>query len=182
MIGFFLVDVNAFSASDNQVALFRNVSGAATMVGGFLLGTASTKIKDSTLLTLGASFALSSLIWLAISPSFLLVLIAAILIGTAEVIINASSYAIVARLIPEEYRGQLFAYYNVTFFLSWGLGATLITDPISDLLIAQGTLEATAYRISFLVAALLVIIGLIILYFSFKQISKPSLDILVTNS
>lgn len=168
---FFIVDENAFSASDAQVAIFRNISGVATLISGIILGTALTNLKDTNVLFTGAIFALVGLVWLSIAPNFILVLIAAALLGSAMVVIQASSYSIVSKIIPDEYRGRMFAYYNATFFLSWGVGATLVTGPISDLLIANGVLAATAYRTSFLVAALLVVIGIIVLLYTIRLIT-----------
>ncbi|MHA2253893.1 MAG: MFS transporter, partial [Candidatus Kariarchaeaceae archaeon] len=168
LVGFFLVDPNSFSATDIQVALFRNITGLATMIGGIIIGSAILKIEDERLLVSGTCFALLAILILSFTPSFYLALIAAALIGGSQVIISASSYSIVTKMIPEEYTGRLLAYYNVTFFLSWGMGATLVTGPISDFLILQGVLEATAYRISFLASAMLVIFGLFILFISFK--------------
>ncbi|MHA2304810.1 MAG: MFS transporter [Candidatus Hodarchaeales archaeon] len=168
LIGFFLVDPSSFSATDIQVALFRNITGLATMFGGIILGSAILKIEDKRLLISGTCFSLMAILTLTFAPSFSLVLIAAALIGGSQVIISASSYSIVTKMVPEEYTGRLLAYYNVTFFLSWGMGATLVTGPISDFLIFQGVLEATAYRISFLASAMLVIFGLVILLISFR--------------
>jgi MFS family permease len=168
---FFLVDENAFSASDQQVAIYRNVSGIATMISGFLLGTLLTRVRDTIVLFTGAIFALVALLWLSVVTAFTFALISAALIGSAMVVIQASSYSVVAKIIPENFRGRLFAYYNAVFFLSWGIGATAITGPISDLLISQGYQEATAYRVSFLVAAFLVIVGIIVLIYAFRLIN-----------
>ena len=59
-----------------------------------------------------------------------------------------------------------FAWFNATFFLSWGVAGTLIAGPIVDLLIRTGASEVFAYRISFLSSAVLVVIGAIILFFA----------------
>ena len=93
---------------------------------------------------------------------------ASFLRGASEVIINASSYSIVARMAPKEYRGRLFAYYNTTFFLSWGIAATLVAGPIADILIGQGFSNANAYRGSFVAAIVMVVIGVVALLVSFR--------------
>jgi MFS family permease len=107
--------------------------------------------------------------WLIITPSFNLALIASFLRGVSETIISASSYSIVAKMAPAEYRGRLFAYYNTTFFLSWGIAATLIAGPIADLLIGLGFTKANAYRGSFIAAILLVLVGIIALLAAFRS-------------
>jgi MFS family permease len=71
-------------------------------------------------------------------------------------------------MAPEEYRGRLFAYYNASFFLSWGIAATLVAGPIADLLIARGLSNADAYRGSFMVALVLIAIGIVVLLMSFR--------------
>jgi MFS family permease len=101
--------------------------------------------------------------WFIFTPTLALSLISSFLIGASHVVIEASSYSIVAEIAPEEYRGRLFAYYNTTFFLSWGVAATLVTGPVADILIANGAIIADAYRGSFIAAIVLLLIGLIIL-------------------
>lgn len=93
-----------------------------------------------------------------------------------EVIISASSYSIVARMAPEEYRGRLCAYYNTTtFFLSWGIAATLIAGPIADILIGQGLINADAYRGSFVAAIVLIVIGIAVLIQSHRYSKRNDL-------
>ena len=58
----------------------------------------------------------------------------------------ASSYQLVAAFIPAEKRGELFSIFNATFFLSWGVAATCITGPLTDILIAMGRTQVFACR------------------------------------
>ena len=51
---------------------------------------------------------------------------------------------------------------HATFFLSWGLAGTFIAGPIVDLMIQKNIAEATAYQVSFVVAAGITFIGLVI--------------------
>ncbi|MFW9927010.1 MAG: hypothetical protein ACFFDM_09600, partial [Candidatus Thorarchaeota archaeon] len=69
---------------------------------------------------------------------------------------------------PEEYRGRLFAYYNATFFLSWGIAATLLAGPVADILISGGSSNADAYRGSFIAAIILILLGIVVLMASFR--------------
>lgn len=82
--------------------------------------------------------------------------------GTGEVIIYASSYAIASNLIPEKIRAKLFGVYNTTFFLSWGLACTLISGPMIDALLSAGVLETLAYQAAILLGALITLLGLTI--------------------
>jgi len=156
----YIVDKGAFNATDQQLALFRNVASAATMLTGFLLGSVLSHIDDSKVMISGIIFALIALVWFIFAPSFQLVLIASALVGATQVIIQASSYAIVASIIPTEYRGRLFSYYNATFFLSWGLGGSFVAAPIADYMINHGFSSAEAYRGSFVSAIVMVLLGL----------------------
>ena len=74
----------------------------------------------------------------------------------------ATSYTMASVLIPPEKRARLFALFNATFFLSWGLASTFIAGPIVDLLIQHDFAETTAYQVSFVVTAGITCIGLVL--------------------
>ena len=84
-------------------------------------------------------------------------------------------------MAPEEYRGRLFAYYNATFFLSWGIAATFVAGPIADFLIGEGLTNADAYRGSFIAAIILIAIGIVVLLKSFSYTKKNELSQLILN-
>ena len=93
--------------------------------------------------------------------------------GFSEVIIMVSSYSFVSILIPPEKRGKLFAIFNATYFLSWGLAGTLIAGPIIDWLIIIGKPEVFSYQMSFIAAAGITFIGLAFLgYLTFSNTEK----------
>jgi MFS family permease len=166
--GIFLDDPTGFNASGLDVALFSNIRSIANMIAGLLVGSVISKADDNKVLTAGVISAIAGIAWLTITPTFALSLIASFLQGVSEVVISASSYSIVAKMAPKEYRGRLFAYYNTTFFLSWGIAATLIAGPIADILISQGVSNANAYRGSFIAAIVIVLIGIVFLVVSFR--------------
>ncbi len=168
--------VAGFNATDEQVALFRNIASGSTLVFGIILGGRASKFDDQKVLIVGVICAILGVGWLGLAPNFTFSLITAAFIGASQLIINASSYAVAARLVPPEYRGRLFAYYNATFFLSWGLGATFFTAPIADYLINRGYSDADAYRISFIAAVLMTVVGLFVLFYSYRRISCLELD------
>ena len=67
--------------------------------------------------------------------------------------------------MPPKLRAKLFAVYNTTFFLSWGIPGSLITGPLIDFLINNGRGEVFAYQMAFLVGALMCLIGILIFIF-----------------
>jgi MFS family permease len=164
----FLEDPTGFDATGVEIALFSNIGSVASMVAGLLLGSIVAKSDDNRVMMSGIIFAILGISWLIVTPSFTLALLASFLIGASSVVIQSSSYSIVAKMAPKEYRGRLFAYYNATFFLSWGIAATLIAGPVADILIGQGFSNANAYRGSFIAAIILVAIGIVILMVSFR--------------
>lgn len=172
LTGIFLADPSAFGAGGEAIAIFSNISSIATIIVGILIGTIIAMMDDNKVLLTGAFSALIAILWLIATPTFLLSLVSGFLIGASNVIIESSSYAIVSTIIPEEFRGRLFGIYNATFYLSYGIAATTITGPTADYMISRGLSDAQAYRISFLVAALITAIGIIILFYSFKLINS----------
>jgi len=166
--GIFLNDPTGFNASGADVAIYSNIRNIANMIAGLMVGSIISKSDDNKVMTAGVISAIASIAWLTITPTFTLSLIASFLQGVSEVVIMASSYSIVAKMAPKEYRGRLFAYYNTSFFLSWGIAATLIAGPIADILISQGVSNANAYRGSFIAAILIILIGVAFLVISFR--------------
>jgi len=175
IIGLFLQDPTAFNASGPEIALYSNIGSIASMISGFIIGSIVSKSDDNKVMTSGIVLALAGISWLIVTPNFALALIASFLLGASQIIIQVSSYSIVARWAPEEYRGRLFAYYNATFFLSWGIAGTLVAGPVADFLIAGGSSDADAYRGSFIAAILLVVIGIAVLLISFRYSKKNGL-------
>lgn len=172
----FLEDPTGFNATGGAIALYSNVRSIANMVAGLLVGSVVAKTDDNKVMMTGIVLAIAGISWLTVAPTFGLALLASFLRGAGEVVIQASSYSIVARIAPKEYRGRLFAYYNATFFLSWGIAATLIAGPIADILIGQGLSNADAYRGSFIAAVVLVAIGIVVLLIAFRYFRNNGLS------
>jgi len=171
----FIEDPTGFNAADIDIAFFSNVRSIASMVAGLVVGSVVAKADDNRVMLFGALLSMASISWLAIAPSYTVALLAPFMRGASEVIIGASSYSIVAKMAPEQYRGRLFAYYNTTFFLSWGIAATFIAGPIADILIGQGLTNADAYRGSFVAAIILIFIGVLVLIQAFRFSARYSL-------
>ncbi|MFX0080974.1 MAG: MFS transporter [Candidatus Hodarchaeota archaeon] len=153
---------SGFNVNSIMLSFIANMRSIAVMIIGFTAGFLSNKLGHSRALILGTSIGIIALIITAITNILQLIFIGGFLIGAAEVIIYASSYAIASVLIPARMRGKLFAVYNTTFFLSWGSASTLISGPLIDILINEGKNEVFAYQCAFLVGAFLCLIGLII--------------------
>jgi len=168
----FLADPTAFNATGGEIAVYSNVGSIAAMSSGLMVGFIVTKADDNKVMMFGVILSLAGISWLVVTPTFSLALLASFFIGASQVVIESSSYSIVARMAPQEYRGRLFAYYNATFFLSWGIAATLIAGPIADFLIAGRLSNADAYRGSFIAALILIAIGVVVLLVSFKYTKR----------
>ncbi len=155
-----------FAVSSQLLSYIVNMQSLATLIFGLLIARLARRYRDITLLFGGTFVGILSLLGFAAASSLLLIFISNFFAGVAMVVILSSSYSYVSRLIPPQHRGKQFAWFNATFFLSWGAAGTLIAGPIVDLLLKAGANEVIAYRISFLSSAALVVIGAIILFFT----------------
>ncbi|MFX1387466.1 MAG: MFS transporter [Promethearchaeota archaeon] len=156
---------SGFNVDSVMLSFIANSRSVAVMIIGFTAGFLSKKFGHSRTLILGTSIGIIALIITATTIFLQIIFIGSFLIGVAEVIIYASSYTIASDLIPAKMRAKLFAVYNTTFFLSWGSASTLITGPLIDFLINQGTSEILAYQMGFIIAAIICLIGLLIFIF-----------------
>lgn len=153
---------SGFNVDSIMLSFIANSRSIATLVIGFTAGFLSKKLGHSRVLIIGTSISIIALIITATTSYLSIIYLGSFLIGAAEVIIYASSYAIASILIPSKMRAKLFAVYNTTFFLSWGLAGTLISGPIIDTLIKEGTSKVFAYQMGFFIAAIICLIGLLI--------------------
>ncbi len=158
----YLILDGGFNVDSILLSYIANTRSVAVLIIGVSAGGLSKRFGDSKTFILGILFAILALLITGLTPELLFIFIGSFLIGTAEVIISASSYTIASNLIPPKIRGKLFGVYNATFFLSWGLACTLISGPLIDFLINQGINEVLAYQSAFIVGALITSIGLII--------------------
>ena len=153
---------SGFDVSPILLSFIANTRSVATLIIGFTAGFLSKKFGHSKTLIIGTSLGIVALIITATTVHLSIIFIGSFLIGAAEVIIYASSYAFASVLIPERMRGKLFAVYNTTFFLSWGVAGTLISGPLIDFLYNEGKSEVFAYQMAFFIGALLCLIGLFV--------------------
>jgi MFS family permease len=140
-----------------------NIRSLGIIITGLFVGILCKRFGERSLLALSSSAAALALFILGISTSLYWVCISSFLMGFSDVIIIAASYELAAAYIPAPKRGKLFALFNATFFLSWGMAGTLIAGPVIDGLISFGTLETRAYMASFNVSALITLTGVAVL-------------------
>jgi len=161
----YLILDSGFGVDSVLLSYIANTRSIAVLLIGFTAGVLSKKFGHARTLIIGTGIAILALVITALTTSISLIFLGSFFIGTGEVIIYASSYAIASDLIPAKIRAKLFGVYNTTFFLSWGLACTLISGPIIDFLIISGFNEVFSYQVAFLVGALICGIGLLIFIF-----------------
>ena len=158
-----------FNVSSSLLSYIVNIGSFAIFIVGLFVRQLSDRFRDEIMLFIGAMTAILYLVGFALAENLPAILISNFLFGTSNVIIIASSYSFASRLIQPEKRGKQFALFNATFFLSWGIPGTFIVGPIVDQLIRSGTTQVFAYRISFVMAAILTFIGVLILLFVIRM-------------
>lgn len=163
-----------FNVSSSLLSYIVNMQSLAMFIGGIFVSKLSKKFSDTTLLMFGSITAVVHLLGFMLGTTLVIIFISNFLGGIAMVIILASAYSYVSRLIPSDKRGKQFALFNATFFLSWGVAGTLIAGPVVDFLIKSGADQIFSYQMSFLSAALLVIIGIIIFIFADRMARKKT--------
>jgi len=165
----YLVLDGGFNVSSRFLSYIVNMGSAAILIMGLLIGKISKRLNDAVLLLFGTLTAIVYLLGFGLARSLSTIFVFNFLAGVSEVVILASSYSYVSKLIPPEHRGRQFALFNATYFLSWGVGATLIAGPIVDLLIKSGATQFFSYRMSFLSAAILVVMGMFVFLFANRR-------------
>lgn len=165
---------SGFGISSMMLGHFFNVQSVAIIVAGLFVGALGQKIGERKLLVVGVVSVLIFLAVMATTDSLGVMFGANIIRGFSDVAITSTAYAFAANLIPPAIRGKLFSYFNATLFLSWGLAGTLVAGPIVDLLLKQGANEIFAYRMAFVGAIVLTLIGLMILLSLFVMLKRQS--------
>jgi MFS family permease len=139
-----------------------NTQSLAIVALGWTAGWICRRIGSGAALLTGTLAAVAGLSVLTLSTALPMIYTACFLRGIGDAVIMAAAYTFASVLIPPQMRGRLFAWFNGTFFLSFGVAGTLIAGPIVDGLITAGYDQPWAYRLSFAAAAGLTIIGLLI--------------------
>lgn len=139
-----------------------NTMALAVVVIGWAAGWICRRLGNGAALLAGTLASIGSLLLLAGTTDLALMYVSFFLRGVGEAVVMAAAYTIASVLIPPQSRGRRFAWFNGTFFLSFGVGGTLFAGPIIDGLIAAGYPQTWAYQVSFMVAAGLTTVGFLI--------------------
>ena len=159
----YLVLKSGFAVSSKMLGYIVNTQSAAMILTGLASGWFGRRLGDGPALIVGSSVAVAAIGFFAVTDNLAAVFGISFLRGFSEVIILATSYAFSSVLIPPAKRARYFGLFNATFFLSWGVAATLIAGPVTDMMIGRGAPEVLAYRLAFVSAAVLTLLGVIIL-------------------
>jgi len=179
LLSLYLSLEEGFNVSSQVLSYIINTQSLAIILIGIFLGWISSKLGTRRTLIFGAFIAIFSLIMFSTITSLPLIYVASFLRGCADVIISASSYTYASRLINPKNRARYFGYYNTTFFLSWGLAGTLIVGPATDLLILSGIGVVIAHKLSFLLAAGITTIGILILMVMVRYFNQHSVESII---
>ena len=164
--------IEKFTVSDADLGIFETLRSVFIIIAGFSTPLIVKKLGDWKIFLWSPILVIFCLFGFILSPTMDQAFLFGSLLWIAQVTIDASSYGIIASKIPSKLRVTYFGYYIMVFFLSWGMGTTLVTGPISDYLISQSFSKIYAYTVSYVASVVLVIIGLIIglyLYFQSKK-------------
>ncbi len=163
MVSQFLTLESGLAVSSRILADIFNTQSAAMIVTGLFTGALARRLGNGNTVMLGTATAIASLLILALSLDATMMYLAHALRGFADVTILAAAYSFASTLMPPERRARRFAWFNATFFLSWGVAGTLIAGPLTDLLIRRGISEIGAYQSAFAVAAVMTLAGMVLL-------------------
>jgi MFS family permease len=139
-----------------------NTQSLAIVTLGWTTGWICRRIGNGAALLVGTVAAVAGLALLALTTALSMIYVACFLRGIGDAVIMAAAYTFASILIPPQMRARMFAWFNGTFFLSFGMGGTLIAGPLVDGLIGAGYAQPWAYRLSFAAGAALTVIGLLI--------------------
>ncbi|MFQ5833898.1 MAG: MFS transporter, partial [Candidatus Thorarchaeota archaeon] len=96
----FIADPTGFNATGEEIALYSNVGSIASMIAGLLVGSVVAKASDRKVMMVGVVLSLLGISWLIVTPTLALALLSSFLIGASHVVIQSSSYSIVAEMAP----------------------------------------------------------------------------------
>ncbi|MFW5930662.1 MAG: MFS transporter [Desulfosalsimonas sp.] len=156
---------SGFNVSSRVLSYIFNTESAAIIIFGLLAGSIGRLVGNGRAVCLGATASVAYLLLFVVSEHLWSIYLASFLRGAGEVTILAASYATASILIPPEKRGKLFAYFNATLFLSWGIAGTLIAGPVVDILESIGATQIVAYKGAYLAALTMTLIGVAIQVF-----------------
>ncbi len=145
------------------LSLILNTQSLSIICMGWLSGWLCRRWGAWFTVLMGTTGAMGAMFLLSAFTALPMIYVGVFLRGVGDATIMASGYEIASGLIPADRRARCFAWFNATFFLSWGLPATMIVGPLVDWMLAAGRTEDAAYRLSFTVAGTITAMGLAVL-------------------
>ena len=143
---------NTFNASDMIVAQLRNTTNISMIVAGLVIGFLAKKFGDGKMLLAGFILAFLGTMALPFAPHIVFIFIYMAMRGFTRVWVQTTAYSMVNRVVPLEVRGKMMGYYNATFYLSWGLGGTILTGPIADAIVGSNLTVILIYTVLGIIA------------------------------
>ena len=158
----YLILDSGLALDSRTLSRIVNTQSLAIVALGWTAGWICRQVGNSAALLVGTTAAVAGLSFLAFTTTLPMIYAGCFLRGVGDAVIMAAAYTFASILIPPQMRGRLFAWFNGTFFLSFGMAGTLIAGPIVDGMISAGYAQPWAYRLSFAAGAGLTVIGLLI--------------------
>ncbi|MHA1646885.1 MAG: MFS transporter [Promethearchaeota archaeon] len=161
----FLTLDSGYNFSPKLLGYIANTQSISVIITGILAGRFSKRFGESKTLIIAIIINILAILSTAFIHSTIIIFISSFFLGSSMILISVTSYTLASMLIPAERRAKLFGLYNATFFLSWGIGSTMLVCPVIDSLIASSYSEVFSYQIGFLIASVISVIGMFILLF-----------------
>lgn len=158
----YLSPASGLAVNSLTLSYILNIQSIAIICFGWFAGWICYRLGREIALLAGVVSAIAALLLLWLKVDLAWITTANFLRGIGDAIIMAAAYEIASVYIPPKKRASWFAWFNTTFFLSWGLPGTLLVGPLVDYLIAAGHSEPWSYRASFAAAAALACAGLLV--------------------
>lgn len=155
----YLTSQSGLALDGRTLSFVLNTQSAAIVCFGWIVGWLCRKTGTAAVLIAASASAGVAMVILATCTRLSLIYLGSFLRGVADAVILGSAYELASAFIPPLQRARRFAWFNATFFLSWGLPGTLVVGPLVDFLISRGYAESYAYRVSFAFAGGLVFMG-----------------------
>ena len=158
----YLASAQGLGLDSRTIAYVLNTQSVAVVCLGWLVGWLCRNLGRERALMAGTLSAIIALVMLSLDTSLPSIYVASFLRGIGDAVIMAAAYETASVYIPAAMRARRFAWFNATFFLSFGLPGTVIFGPLVDFLMVAGLPEPDAYRFSFGAAAGITFMGLAI--------------------
>ena len=158
----YLASAQGLGLDSRTIAYILNTQSMAVVCVGWLVGWLCRNWGRERALMAGTFSAIIALVILSLDTALPSIYAASFLRGIGDAVVMAAAYEAASVYIPAAMRARRFAWFNATFFLSFGLPGTLIFGPLVDFLMGAGLSEPDAYRFSFGAAAGMTFMGLAI--------------------